>query len=123
MLTARLGVTDLERELRFYESLGFEVERRKEGARVSLEGATFTVEPFDDLRVKDGPLLEWEQRPGQLGAGVQLYILIEDVDGFASRVPPRVSQPWPVQDKPWGLRELTLRTPSGYLLTFAQRRR
>jgi hypothetical protein len=56
-------------------------------------------------------------------AGIQLYFMISDVDGFASRVPVGIPRPWPVQDKPWGLRELTLKTPSGFLITFAQRRR
>ena len=122
MLTARIGVKDLEKELKFYDSLGFEVERRTGGAIVSLEGAVITLEPYEELRVKDRPLLDWDRTLAQPGTGVQLYILLSNVDEFASRVPVGIPRPWPVQDKPWGLRELTLKTPSGYLLTFAQRR-
>lgn len=122
MLTARLGVKDLERELRFYEALGFEIERSSHGAHVTFEGTQLTLEPYEELRVRDRPLLDWDQRPSQLGAGIQLYVLVANVDDIQKGIPIGVPQPYPVQDKPWGLRELTLRTPSGYLLTFAQRR-
>lgn len=120
MLTARIGVKDLDRELRFYESLGFEIERWDEGARVSFQGAQFTLEAFEELRVRDHPLLEWEQHPAQLGVGIQLYIYVRDVDEIREGIPVGVPQPYPVRNKPWGLRELILKTPSGYLLTFAQ---
>lgn len=123
MLAARIGVKDLEREIRFYEALGFEVERRGAGAVVRVEGAALTLEPFDDLRTSDAPLLDWDRSPGQLGTGIQLYIIVPDVHAFAERIKTGVPRPYPVQDKPWGYRELSLHTPSGYLLTFAQPRR
>jgi len=116
-----LGVKDLERELRFYAALGFEVvERWDGGAVVGIEGAEITLEPYDTLRVSDRPLLDWDKTPAQPGTGVQLYVMVESVDEVAARIPVGVPRPWPVQDKPWGLRELTLKTPSGYFLTFAQ---
>lgn len=120
MLTARIGVKDLERELRFYEALGFEMERWDGGARVSFQGAQFTLEPYEELRVRDHPLLEWEQHPPQLGTGIQLYVYVRNVDEIREGVPVGIPQPYPVRNKPWGLRELILKTPSGYLLTFAQ---
>jgi catechol 2,3-dioxygenase-like lactoylglutathione lyase family enzyme len=120
MLAARVGVKDLEREIRFYEALGFEIERREGGAVVRLENVSLTLEPFDDLRTSDAPLLEWNRTPSELGAGVQFYILVSDVDAFSAGIKVGVPRPWPVHDKPWGYRELSLRTPSGYLLTFAQ---
>lgn len=122
MLTARLGVKDLERELKFYAALGFEVERRTGGAVVTHSGAMLTLEPHEELRVKDSPLLDWDRNPAQVGTGVQFYILVPDVDAFAAAIPVGISRPWPVQDKSWGLREITLKTPTGFLLTFAQRR-
>lgn len=123
MLTARLGVKDLEKELRFYEALGFDVERAGSAARVRFHDAVFTLAGYEELRVKDHPLLDWEQHPPQYGTGVQLYILVPSVDDFAETIPVGIARPWPVRDKSWGLRELTLRTPSGYLVTFATRTR
>ena len=123
MLAARMGVKDIERELRFYEALGFEIERREGGAIVRRENVSLTLEPFDDLRTSDAPLLEWDRSPSELGAGVQFYILVSDIDALAQAIRVGVPRPWPVQDKPWGYRELSLRTPSGYLLTFAEPKR
>ncbi|HVE91999.1 MAG TPA: hypothetical protein VNE62_06840 [Actinomycetota bacterium] len=119
-MSARLGVKDLERELKFYSSLGFEVERSGAAARVSFGDTVLTVQSYDTLRVADRPLLDWEQNPSQFGTGIQFYLMVDNVDDVVGRIPIGVARPWPVQDKPWGLRELTLRTPSGYLLTFAQ---
>lgn len=120
-MIVRLGVRDLERELKFYTALGFEVvERADSGVRLSYDGVLLTIEPYETLRVKDRPLLDWDRSPGQLGVGAQLYLMISSVDELAARIPVGVPRPWPIQDKSWGLRELTLRTPSGYLITFAQ---
>jgi len=122
MFSARLGVKDLQRELRFYEGVGFEVEQIPGGARVTFGEAAFTLEAYDEMRIRDAPLLDWDMKPGLLGHGVQLYLFVDDVDEIQRSIPRQIAQPWPVQDKRWGLRELTLRTPSGYLVTFAQRR-
>ena len=119
-MSARLGVKDIDRELRFYEALGFEIERTGGAARVTLGQVSLTVQTYETLRVGDRPLLDWDQRPNQFGTGVQFYMMVDDVDAVAGRIPIGIPRPWPVQDKPWGLRELTLRSPSGYLLTFAQ---
>ena len=119
-LSARLGVKDIERELRFYQALGFDVERSGTAARVALGGVSFTIQTYETLRVGDRPLLDWDQHPAQFGSGVQFYLMVDDVDEVAGRIPIGIPRPWPVQDKPWGLRELTLKSPSGYLLTFAQ---
>lgn len=116
-----LGVRDLERELKFFAAIGFEVtDRWEDGATVRLEDAEFTIEEYESLRVSDGPLLDWDRAPAQLGTGVQLYVMVPNVDELSARIPVGIPRPWPVQDKTWGLRELSLKTPSGYLLTFAQ---
>jgi catechol 2,3-dioxygenase-like lactoylglutathione lyase family enzyme len=121
-LVPRLGVKDLERELRFFEALGFEIEERSEArAMVRYEYVRVSLEKWDAWRVTDRPLLDWDRNPSQFGAGVQLLVFVDDADEIAGRIPIGVPQPWPVHDKPWGLRELSLRTPSGYLLTFAHR--
>lgn len=119
-MSARLGVKDLDKELKFFTALGFEVERSGSAARVSFGDTSLTVQTYETLRVGDRPLLDWEQHPTQLGTGVQFYLMVPDVDAVVGRIPMGVPRPWPVQDKAWGLRELTLRTPSGYLITFAQ---
>ena|SRR5688572_2945352 len=121
-LRATLGVRDLEKELKFYEALGFEVgERWEQGAVVRLDRSELTLEAFESLRVSDGPLLDWDRsQSAQLGTGVQLYLMVSNVDDMAARIPVGIPRPWPVQEKAWGLRELSLRTPSGYILTFAQ---
>lgn len=119
MLAARLGVKDLDRELRFYESVGFEVARKGDRATVRLGQAEFTLLPYDLLRTGDAPLLDWDREPTQVGSGIQLFVLVDDVDAFAEGIKIGVPRPWPVQDKPWGYREVSLKSPSGYILTFA----
>jgi hypothetical protein len=110
--------------MKFYAALGFEIaDRRETVAIVRLEGAEMVLEAYDTLRVADRPLLDWDRTPAQLGNGVQLCVIVTNVDEIAARVPVGIPRPWPVQDKPWGLRELTLKTPSGYFVTFAQRLR
>jgi catechol 2,3-dioxygenase-like lactoylglutathione lyase family enzyme len=116
-----LGIKDLERELKFFGALGFEIaERWDAGAVVQLEGAQITLELYEPLRVGDAPLLDWDRSPGSVGTGVQIYVMVPDVRAVAERIPVGVPRPWPVQDKSWGMRELTVKSPSGYLLTFAQ---
>lgn len=118
-----LGVRDLEREIKFFTGIGFtEAGRSDHSASLVYEGVAVELHGYDHLRVADGPLLEWDRSPAGLGAGVQLYFEIEDPDAFAQAIPLGIPRPWPVQDKPWGMRELTLKTPSGYLLTFARPR-
>jgi catechol 2,3-dioxygenase-like lactoylglutathione lyase family enzyme len=123
-LIPRLGVADIERELKFFTALGFQTTERSENlAKVELDGARLTLERWETWRVTDRPLLDWDHNPKQFGAGVQLAVNVDSVDEIAARIPIGVPRPWPAQDKPWGLRELTLRSPSGYLITFAERRK
>jgi hypothetical protein len=73
----------------------------------------------DDLAVQfacgDTP---WGGPPGCTGS---MYVRPADVRAVHDAVVGVVEVPWGVEERPWGARELTLRDPDGYFLTFTER--
>lgn len=49
------------------------------------------------------------------------YVFVEDVDDIYQELRTNgAAMPFPPQDKPWGLREFMVRTPSGHRIMFGQ---
>jgi uncharacterized glyoxalase superfamily protein PhnB len=48
------------------------------------------------------------------------YVRCRDVDAVYEQIRDLVETEWGVEDRDWGARELVLRDPDGYLLTFTQ---
>ncbi|MEQ8348174.1 MAG: VOC family protein [Sneathiellaceae bacterium] len=60
-----------------------------------------------------------EDRPGPAMSGL-IYLFVGDVDAEARRLAGRPTVRWGPEDQPYGLRELGIEDPHGYLLCFAQ---
>ncbi|MFC3230121.1 VOC family protein [Marinibaculum pumilum] len=60
-----------------------------------------------------------EDRPGPAFSGL-IYLFVEDVRAEAERLDGRAKVRWGPEDQPYGLRELGVEDPHGYLLCFAQ---
>lgn len=57
----------------------------------------------------------WDGPPALTGC---FYVHVSDVDGVADMLPDSIEAPWGVEERDWGSRELVLRDPNGYFVTF-----
>ena len=113
-------VEDVARTADFYEALGFR--RGKE----DVDRLTFYVNWFFVTFVKQDPDADAEldaEAALPKGAGLFLYVKVDDVDEFyngvvAKRMNP-ASEP---QKRPNGNREFILRDPDGYNLVFFEKK-
>ena len=109
-----LWVTEIEASVAFYEKLGF-----------SLRGAVHRPDGrIEHAEVENGDvrlMLGYKQEDGPLGGGPELYIGLDDVDGYYARVraagAPIADE---LADQFWGDRTFRVTDPDGYNLTFAQ---
>jgi predicted enzyme related to lactoylglutathione lyase len=113
-------VRDLSRTAEFYEAIGFR-RGKEEPGRLTYYVNWFFV-TFIDQSQHDAA----EQGEGQLrdkGAGLLLYIKVDDVDEFYDGV---VSKGMKPAGEPWAganrTREFMLRDPDGYQLVFFEKK-
>jgi uncharacterized glyoxalase superfamily protein PhnB len=73
---------------------------------------------------RDGTVLQfisgetpWIDAPAFTGC---FYVHCSDVDAVHEQIRDLVEIEWGVEDRDWGARELVLRDPDGYFLTFTQ---
>ena len=111
-------VTDLDKTVAFYETLGFTFRKTVPGVSATaylnwfwieflLEDKVVTEEFKDDVKVSPK------------GAGQYTHINVEDVDAYYEGIKEKGLQPsGEPQDFPWGRREFVLEDPSGYKLVF-----
>ncbi len=114
-------VKDIEKTAAFYEKLGFEkTEQTPNHLSLSLNDFWIDCEAQDK---EDKPEFQQEANLEHKGAGLFLYLHVENVDqfyqellhdGFTPSSEPR--------DWPWGNREFALRDPDGYKLVFFQKK-
>ena len=116
-----LYVEDLNKTVKFYETLGFVTKKRE------VNHATVYINWFfmDFILVKseDKPKFKEEAISKNKGAGMYVYISVDDVDSFykdAVKVGLRPSSE--PRDWPWGNREFVIRDPDGYKLVFFRRK-
>ena len=108
-----LAVKDLSIEAAYYiDKLGFERD-------FIVPGWEFLS--FGDFKVMLGECVD-AMIAGETGDhSYYAHVLVESVDEifteFSERGAHLTSKP---QDKPWGIREFTLRTPDGHRMTFGQ---
>lgn len=108
-LVVEVFVRDLERSLVFYRALGFDLVRRTGGFAV-LSWAGHVLFLDEQLQLPD--------LAGQERANVR--IMVPDVDAFWLRVQSlRATISAPIADRPYGLRDFTVRDPDGFGLRFA----
>lgn len=110
---AILKATDIRRTEQWYTKAGFTVRgRHPESAPTWCE-----VE-------RNGTALQflagetpWSENPGMTGC---VYVYCEDIDAVHAELRDQVHVEWGVEDREWEARELVLRDPDGYLVTFSQ---
>ncbi|MBO6506115.1 MAG: VOC family protein [Kordiimonadaceae bacterium] len=110
-----LYAPDLDATIAYYvETLGFEEtgnwteDGTRTWAEVSLGSSIvwFFANPIDD-------------RPSAMMSGM-IFIFVDDVDSVAERLRGEVDFRWGPEEQPYGLREVGVEDPNGYLLVFAQ---
>ena len=118
-LTPSLYVPDVAAAVAFYTgTLGFtHTGEWVEGGRPLWAEVTRTG-PKGAARIWffSGPI---EGRPGPAFSGL-LYLFVASVDAEAVRLRGKVTILWGPEDQEYGLRELGIEDPNGYLLCFAE---
>jgi catechol 2,3-dioxygenase-like lactoylglutathione lyase family enzyme len=111
-------VKDLNKTAKFYEALGFEIRKRESNHMTAYSNwfwIDFVVIGKDERTKKD---LDSSKK----GAGVLMYLSVDNVDEFHSYLVSQKLKPSKPEDQPWGNREFTLRDPDGYNLVLFKRR-
>lgn len=106
-------VPDVRATVEWYRSIGFDVvETYSEG-----QGLSFAVTAFGDTQV----MFNSGGRPGTgRRRDVDLYLYTQDVDGIHARMASTLEVIEPPHDTFYGQRELTVRDPNGFHVTFGE---
>ncbi|MDH0648736.1 bleomycin resistance family protein [Pseudomonas sp. GD03858] len=80
--------------------------------------STLTVQ-LQDCRLLFTQADLWQQSPGCSGT---FYLVIDDVEGYHSRVRAGANIAWPLRDTSYGSREFGVRDCNGYFLAFSDSR-
>ncbi|NOT03463.1 MAG: hypothetical protein HOP27_02570 [Anaerolineales bacterium] len=114
-------VKNLNKTVKFYESLGFET-KKKDANHAALYSNWFWI---DFLSIAKNERDEFTKGAdlGIKGAGVFLYLSVDNVDEFHKHVLAKGLKPkTKPQDQPWGNREFILPDPDGYNLVIFKRK-
>lgn len=113
-------VKDTAKTAEFYEQLGFTFTKR-EPDHIGVRLNWFWID-FHPQDKEDKPEFQKEANLDNKGAGLFLYINVENVDEFYQGVLDKGLRPSSEpRDWPWGNREFVLRDPDGYKLVFFQK--
>jgi len=119
MVVPSLFAPDIAKALDFYTgALGFE----QTGAYPDKDSAIWAEVTFKNAIT---PIKVWffsqpiEDRPTPVMSG-SIYIYVPDVDAHAATLAGKVAFRWGPDDMDYGLREIGIEDPFGYLLVFAQ---
>ncbi len=115
-------VDEVERGVRFY--------REVLGAKLAAVHPEESPHEWASLELGEVEIMLWrkdearEEYPGlkiaESPAGFIAYIYVDDVDALYERVKGKAEVLMEPKDQFYGLRELTIRDPYGFVLTFAQ---
>jgi catechol 2,3-dioxygenase-like lactoylglutathione lyase family enzyme len=113
-------VKNIKKTAAFYKTLGFKFEKDKpDYLSVRLNWFWIDFHPQDK---EDKPDFQKEANLKNKGAGLFLYIKVDNVDAFYKGVVAKKLKPSSKpRDWPWGNREFVLRDPDGYKLVFFQK--
>jgi catechol 2,3-dioxygenase-like lactoylglutathione lyase family enzyme len=105
-IAPRFVVRDLEQALAFYEQLGFQTTYHDEDfAIVERDKVSLHLNYFQDFPT---------------GKHAVCWIASTDIDALYQQYLPAEARQAPLQTKPWGFKEFTMRDPSGNLIIFAE---
>ena len=111
-----LMVRDVEASVAFYRDvLGFEIcGRHEDGAALAWAEVRLGEVVLQLMR---GPLRGLPEEPVFTGT---FYFFPESVGAIECRVAGRAEIAWGPEEMPYGMRELAIRDPDGYLLAFSE---
>lgn len=116
-----LYAKDLKKTADFYEALGFQF-RKREPKQVTVNINWYWMD-FLLIEEEDKPGFTAEAHAKDKGAGMYIYVSVDNVDEYYDKVIAKglkpSSQP---KDWPWGNREFVMRDPDGYKLVFFKRK-
>ena len=121
-ITVELFVPDVEASVRFYtEKLGFTLIRMERGELGGEERATFAIIALGRaVMLFAHEELYGETLTAQRGAGIDVRIMVDDVDAMYRRVADNdVTIVHDIGDRDYGLRDFIIRDPDGFRLRFA----
>jgi catechol 2,3-dioxygenase-like lactoylglutathione lyase family enzyme len=114
-------VKDLSKTAEFYEALGFR-RGKEEPDRVTFYVNWFFVTFIAQDQVAETKLRKEAELPDK-GAGLFLYVKVDDIEDFHEAVLAAGMKPDGEPEKqPSGNREFVLRDPDGYKLAFFQKK-
>ena len=108
-----LYASDLKQSARFYEQLGFSVQKSDDTVRIKLNDFTLALIDENKTPIKN------ESGRTPKGLGVFTYIEVEDVDKYFLFLKQKgVDTSSEPRNWPWGKREFVVKDPDGYKLVF-----
>jgi catechol 2,3-dioxygenase-like lactoylglutathione lyase family enzyme len=114
-------VKDVEETAQFYETLGFQLKTR-EPSRVTAYLNWFWID-FLSIDKEERQEMKEEATLGNKGAGLFLYLSVENVDDAYNELLEKGLKPSSEpQNRPGGIREFVLRDPDGYKLVFFKKK-
>src|SRR3990167_6789742 len=110
-------VKDTAKTAKFYEDLGFQLTKNDPG-HLSIRLNWFWMD-FHPQDKEDKPEFQKEANLKNKGAGLFLYIKVDNVDKFYKSLVAKGLKPSSKpRDWPWGNREFVICDPDGYKLVF-----
>ena len=114
-------VKNVNKTAKFYEALGFTF-RKKEPHHATAYSNWFWID-FLSIDKETRADFRKEAKLANKGAGVFIYLSVDDVDGFhKSLLAKRLKPSTEPEDTPWGNREFVIRDPDGYKLVIFKRK-
>lgn len=114
-------VKDLDRTAAFYESLGFDIKKRSE-KHISAYSNWFWID-FILVEREERPSYIQEARASERGAGVLLYLSVDNVDEtYQEMLTAGTKTAGEPHNSPYGNREFILYDPDGYRLAIFKRK-
>src|SRR6266581_1879752 len=116
-------VSDLEQSITWFEHvLGFRVVARDADEYVELSRGETSIQLATDSAPYWAPERERLLPPGQRGSGVEIVLLVENIDTVYHQArQARADIARELADYPWHMRQFWVRHPDGYLIRPAQK--
>lgn len=125
-LHLELHVPDFDQVKSYYGSLGFRVvwERAPEEAKgylvIEMDGTVICFWGGNDA-IYDQPYFKRFPRETPRGYGVELVVMVEDIESYYEKVKDTASVVEPLIKQPWGLQDFRIADPFGYYLRFTSK--
>lgn len=114
-------VDDTNKTAEFYEKLGFEFKMR-EANQVTIKLNYFWID-FISAKNETKPGFVKDANSTHKGAGVFLYLSVDDVDLAYNEIMDKGLKPSSEpKDWPWGNREFVIRDPDGYKIVIFKKK-